>query len=90
MPTELNTLIWEPGSPARDGASAASCDKFRAHMQKQIDDVNASLARVQTIKKFVIIPEEFSIEGGEMTPTMKMKRKVINEKYTKEIESLYA
>jgi long-subunit acyl-CoA synthetase (AMP-forming) len=86
LPAELETA----GSPARDSASAATCDKFRAHMQKQIDDMNASLARVQTIKKFVIIPEEFSIEGGEMTPTMKMKRKVINEKYTKEIESLYA
>ena len=52
--------------------------------------MNSRLAQVQTIKRFVIIAGEFTIEGGEMTPTMKIKRKVIREKYAGEIETLYA
>jgi len=77
------------GSPATTMAEAAKCATFRKHLQKQIDQVNEKLARVQTIKKFVIIPSELSIEGGELTPTMKVKRKVVNEKYKSEIESMY-
>ena len=77
------------GSPARTVDDAATCDVFRRHLEKQIDGVNGRLARVQTIKKFAIIPQEFSIDGGELTPTMKVKRKVVNEKYSREIEGLY-
>ena len=53
------------------------------------ETVNDKLARVQTIKRFAIIPREFSIDGGELTPTMKVKRKVVNEKYKNEIEAMY-
>src|SRR5690606_5243444 len=74
------------GSPATDVTSAASCPVFRKHLQGQIDAVNQGLARVQTIKKWTIIPSEFTIEGGELTPTMKIKRKVVNEKYAQQIE----
>jgi long-subunit acyl-CoA synthetase (AMP-forming) len=88
-PEKLAAEAAAAGSPAKDTASAAACEKFRAHMQKQVDEVNQSLARVQTIKKFTIIPEEFSIEGGELTPTMKMKRRVINKKYAEKIEGMY-
>jgi long-subunit acyl-CoA synthetase (AMP-forming) len=49
----------------------------------------ATLANVQTIKKFVILPEEFSIEGDELTPTMKLKRRIINQKYATQIEGMY-
>ncbi len=77
------------GSPATDSTSAATCEKFTAHLQKQIDEVNQTLARVQTIKKFTIVPDEFSIDGGELTPTLKIKRKVVNEKYADQIESMY-
>jgi len=78
------------GSDARDSEAASRCEKFRAYFQSQLDGVNANLARVQTIKKFIILPEELSIEGGELTPTMKLKRRIVNEKYAAEIESLYA
>jgi long-subunit acyl-CoA synthetase (AMP-forming) len=77
------------GSPAKDLESAAKCEKIRAYIQKQLDEVNTTLARVQTIKKFVILPNEFSIEGDELTPTMKLKRRIVNTKYDKEIESMY-
>lgn len=78
------------GSDAKDAESAARDSKFIAFLQRQIDAVNSRLARVQTVKKFRILPKEFSIEGGELTPTMKIKRKVVTEKYKKEIEDLYS
>lgn len=77
------------GSPAKDSAAAAKCEKFNAYMQKQVDQVNTTLARVQTIKKFVILPEELSVEGEELTPTMKLKRRIVNTKYADQIESMY-
>ena len=42
------------------------------------------------MKKFRVLPTEFTVEGGELTPTMKVKRKVVTEKYKKEIEQLYS
>jgi long-subunit acyl-CoA synthetase (AMP-forming) len=89
-PDRVLTEAAAAGSPAKNMAEAAHCDTFRAHLQKQIDEVNTKLARVQTIKKFVVVPTEFSIDGGELTPTMKVKRKVVNEKYKSEIASMYA
>jgi len=79
----------DAGSPAKDSAAAAKCEKFNAYIQGKIEEVNKTLARVQTIKKFVILPQELSIEGEELTPTMKLKRRIVNEKYAKEIESMY-
>jgi long-subunit acyl-CoA synthetase (AMP-forming) len=89
-PDRLRTEAEACGSAATTPAEAARCEKFRRHLDKQIQELNGRLARVQTIKKFVILPNELSIEGGELTPTMKVKRKVVNEKYKKEIESIYA
>lgn len=78
------------GSPATDPASAAACPVFAAHLQRQIDNVNAKLAQVQTIKRWTVLPGEFTIDGGELTPTMKIKRKVIRDKYASQIEAMYA
>jgi long-subunit acyl-CoA synthetase (AMP-forming) len=78
------------GSSATDAASAAACSKFQAYIQQQVDEVNKTLARVQTVKKFVILANEFTIEGGELTPTMKMKRRVVGKKYADQIEGMYA
>ena len=59
-------------------------------MQREIDAANRTLARVQTVKRIAILAEEFSIEGGELTPSLKLKRRVVNEKYAAVIERLYA
>ena len=47
------------------------------------------MARVEQVKKFVVLPEAFSIETGELTPTLKVKRKVVEAKFSTEIESMY-
>ncbi|MBK6696542.1 MAG: hypothetical protein IPG50_30775 [Myxococcales bacterium] len=51
--------------------------------------MNRDLARVQAIKKIKILPAELSVETGELTPTMKIKRKVIYKKYEAEIRAFY-
>ncbi len=64
-------------------------DKVREIFEERIAAVNAKLPPYETIKKFVILAREFSVEGGELTPTLKLKRKVITEKYQEKINSLY-
>ncbi|MDF1580642.1 MAG: long-chain fatty acid--CoA ligase [Desulfuromonadales bacterium] len=63
--------------------------KVQKIFEERIAEVNAKLPSYETIKKFVILPREFSVEGGELTPTLKFKRKVIYQKYKEKIDSLY-
>lgn len=88
-PAKLELFAIEAGSGARDAAGAAACDTFKAYLQGHVDAVNTTLARSWTIKKFVILPEELSIEKGELTPTMKLKRRIIKANYAREIENIY-
>ena len=52
-----------------------------AEVQRAIDEVNQTLARVEQVKKFAILPRPFGIESGELTPTLKIKRKVVAQKF---------
>lgn len=64
--------------------------ELRAAIQRQIDDVNQGLARVEQVKKFAILPRPFGIETGELTPTLKIKRSVVARNFAAEIEAMYA
>jgi long-subunit acyl-CoA synthetase (AMP-forming) len=68
----------------------ASEEKLIAAVQEGVDEANAKMARVEQIKKFKVLPAEWAPGGDELTPTMKLKRKPIAEKYSDEIEELYA
>ncbi|MDQ3758655.1 MAG: long-chain fatty acid--CoA ligase [Actinomycetota bacterium] len=72
-----------------DVTTLHSDDEVRASIQAHLDQVNQKFARVEQVKKFAILPQDLSQEGGELTPTMKIKRNVVAEKYESEIESLY-
>lgn len=63
---------------------------LRAHLQAHVDKVNVELARVEQVKKFTIVRRPFSIDAGELTPTMKVKRATVNEHYATDIEAMYA
>jgi long-subunit acyl-CoA synthetase (AMP-forming) len=89
-PEKIGANAKAAGSNASSLEEAIACDAFNNHIQSQIEAVNKNLARVQTIKKFKIVPQEFSVETGELTPTMKVKRKVVREKYADIIEGFYA
>ena len=54
-----------------------------------IERCNKGLARYEQVKKFVLLPAEMTLEGGELTPTLKIKRRVVEEKYRDLIDSLY-
>ena len=54
-----------------------------------IEDLNKRLAQFETIKKIVIVPDEFTVATGEITPTLKLKRRVIEAKYKQQIDELY-
>jgi long-chain acyl-CoA synthetase len=75
---------------APTAAGKVSGDQVRSTIQARIDEVNQSLARVEQVKKFAILERPFGIDTGELTPTMKLKRKVIAQKYAREIEAMYA
>ena len=65
-------------------------EKAREAIQAAVEDANAKLSRVEQIKKFTILPDVWEPGGDELTPTMKLKRKPIDEKYSEEIEALYS
>ncbi|HKG16447.1 MAG TPA: long-chain fatty acid--CoA ligase [Solirubrobacteraceae bacterium] len=68
----------------------AADEKVRAAVQDGMDTANRKLARVEQIKKFTIIPGDWHPDGDELTPTMKLKRRPIAEKYAAEIEAMYS
>jgi len=84
-----------PGWASKNGiddsslASLATNDKVREAVQAEVDKANDALSRVEQIKKFHIVEGDWEPGGDELTPTMKLKRKPILEKYEKEIEALY-
>src|SRR5262249_36780781 len=67
---------------------AASAD-VQAALQKDFDALNATLASYESIKRFAILPTDFSEASGELTPSMKVKRKVVVDRYRGVIEGLY-
>jgi long-subunit acyl-CoA synthetase (AMP-forming) len=85
-----------PAWAARNGIEEASLealaerDDVRAAVQDEIDKANAKLSRVEQIKRFHLVAGDWLPGGEELTPTMKLRRKPIAEKYGSEIEALYA
>ncbi|MDW8361152.1 MAG: long-chain fatty acid--CoA ligase [Myxococcales bacterium] len=73
-----------------DMARANDDPAVRAEIQRQIDRANEELARVEQIKKFTILPRNFGIDTGELTPTLKVKRNKVAEIWAREIEAMYA
>ena len=65
-------------------------DKIHTMMMERIDTLQQQLAHYEQIKRFTLLPKPFTMESGELTNTLKMRRKVINEHYKKEIENMYA
>jgi long-chain acyl-CoA synthetase len=88
-PEEIVPWAKEQGLP-EDPVALASEPKVRELIQAHLDEVNSRYARVEQIKKFAILDHDLSQETGELTPTLKVKRNVINEKYEELFDRLYA
>ncbi len=90
-PEALPELSRESGIDIASTREAATSAPLRKWLEARIaKDCNEHLARYQTIKKFEVLPEPFSVEGGELTPTMKVRRNEVNVKYKGTIDRFYA
>ena len=83
--------VWAAGQGIEDTSleSLAENDQVRAEIQKGVDDVNSQVSQVEGIKKFTILHTDWLPGGDELTPTMKLKRKPIGQKYADQIEAMY-
>jgi long-chain acyl-CoA synthetase len=88
-PEEAAKFAQENDLPA-DPAALADSDAVRDAISSHLEKVNEKFARVEQVKKFKVLPADLSQEGGELTPTMKVKRNVVANKYEGDIEELYA
>ena len=79
----------EQGKDINSYGDMLKLEGLRELIRQEIDKVNEGLARYETIKNFIIAREPFSIESGELTPSLKTKRRVIEQKYKEEIDKMY-
>ncbi|MBV9140207.1 MAG: AMP-binding protein [Pseudonocardiales bacterium] len=80
----------EHGKPAGKGAADLIGDEdLHAEVQRAVDDANKTVSRAEAIRKFQILPVDFTEEGGQLTPTLKPKRAVVAKEFAAEIEALY-
>jgi long-chain acyl-CoA synthetase len=88
-PEEIVPWAKEKGLP-EDVAELAEADEVRELVQKELDRANSNYAQVEQVKKFTILDHDFSVESGELTPTLKVKRNVIYERYGDLFEGMYS
>ena len=87
-PEEAAAYAKEHDLPDDPEALASNAD-VKAEIEAHVDEINEKFARVEQVKKIEILPHDLSQEGGELTPTLKVKRAVVADKYDDRIEALY-
>jgi long-chain acyl-CoA synthetase len=78
------------GLAGKPAAELAAHPAVRALVKRAVDELNADLPRFATVKRFAVLPAELSEANGEVTPSQKVKRKVVEERYRAVLDSLYA
>lgn len=91
VPSFMNLKEWakEKGLPAENKEQIVNNDKIKALINQEIERYNKDFGKWEQIKKFVLLSTEWTVEGGELTPTMKVKRKIIYERYASHVEQMY-
>lgn len=87
-PAARSAWAHEHGLEGAAPEKLADDERLHACLQKEVDAVNAHLASYETIKYFRVLPREFSVEDGELTPSLKIKRRVIQDRYADAIASM--
>jgi len=88
-PEAVGRWAAENGLAGKPLAALSREPLIRALVQKDLDALNAALPRFATVKKFVILPREFLESEGEVTPSQKLKRKYIEQRYRAELDAMY-
>jgi long-chain acyl-CoA synthetase len=73
----------------RDSQDLIDNSEIRRFIEERIERLQQGFANFEKIKRFTLLPREFSIEGGELTNTLKLRRSIINMLYATEIEAMY-
>src|SRR5713101_3287138 len=87
---ELTKFARDQGILAAEPAVLVKHPKILERVQRTVDEKNSELQSYAKIKKFLVLPEDFTVENGALTPTLKVKRKVISDKHRAALDSLYA
>ena len=87
-PEEIIPWAKEKGLP-EDLGELAGNEEIREMVQRELDRANSNYAQVEQVKKFVILDHDFSVDSGELTPTLKVKRNVIYDRYGDLFEGMY-
>ena len=86
---ELHRFSKHNGIPACSDKDLLANEQVKELIQKQVDEVNEALPRYEQIKYYKLLDKPFSVETGELTPTLKLKRRIVFEKFKDDIESMY-
>ena len=86
----LEEYAREHGIPFENREQLCKDPKINEMMKERIDTLQQQLAHYEQIKRFTLLPHHFSMERGELTNTLKIKRRVLNQNYAKEIDAMYA
>jgi len=78
------------GLEYRDLASFSELPEVQDEIARAVDEANQTVARVEQVKKWVIVPDEWTPDSGEVTPSLKLKRRVVLDRYAEQIDSMYA
>ena len=85
----MEKIAAEKGISGKDYAEITQNPEVYNMVEKIVQEKNSTLARFEMIKKFKVLPFDFTQEAGELTPTLKLKRRFINEKYRELLQSMY-
>jgi long-chain acyl-CoA synthetase len=88
-PERLATFATEQALPGKTAAELREHPQVVARVQQAVDAANERLARYEQIRRFTILPAELSVDGGELTPTLKVKRREVDRKYAALIDAMY-
>ena len=89
-PDEAGALAEKVGATSKDPAELAKDPKVREALQAAVDETNRKFARIEQVKKFTVLERDLSHEEDELTPTLKVKRNVVYERYKDDFVALYA
>ncbi|HEY3535444.1 MAG TPA: long-chain fatty acid--CoA ligase, partial [Pedococcus sp.] len=85
-----------PGWARNNGLTGVSFDQARtnetvlAELQKAVDDANKSVSKAESIRKFTVLPGDFTEDNGYLTPSLKLKRNVVMKDFHDQVEALYS